>query len=85
MLRPGDVTGSHAHHEREMFIVMSGRAEVVCDDRRHALAAGDIALMRGGVEHHIVNEHDEDFSYYAIWWGPDMSADFLARQPEAAP
>ncbi|WP_404953226.1 cupin domain-containing protein [Streptomyces sp. 147326] len=84
VLRPGDVTDAHAHHEREIFIVMSGRAEVVCKGRRHALAAGDLAVMRAGVEHHIVNEHEEDFSYYAIWWGPDMSAEFLARQPDPA-
>ncbi|MFI1645407.1 cupin domain-containing protein [Streptomyces avidinii] len=85
VLRPGDVTDAHAHHEREMFIVMSGRAEVVSKDGRHELAAGDIAIVRGGVEHHIVNEHHEDFSYYAIWWGPDMSAEFLARHPEPTP
>lgn len=41
--------------------------------------------MKGGVEHHVVNEHDEDFSYYAIWWGPDMSAEFLALQPDPTP
>ncbi|MFJ3204152.1 cupin domain-containing protein [Streptomyces sp. NPDC086989] len=81
VLRPGDVTEAHAHHEREMFIAMAGRAEVVCNGRRRQLAAGDIALMKGGVEHHIVNEHDEDFSYYAIWWGRSMAAEFLAGRP----
>ncbi|WP_329107407.1 cupin domain-containing protein [Streptomyces sp. NBC_01439] len=85
VLRPGDVTDAHAHHERELFIVMAGRAAVVCEERRHELAAGDLAVMRAGAEHHIVNEHDEDFAYYAIWWGPDMSADFLAVQPESEP
>ncbi|MEV6733603.1 MULTISPECIES: cupin domain-containing protein [unclassified Streptomyces] len=81
VLRPGDVSEAHAHHEREMFIAMAGRAEVVCNGRRWELAAGDIALMRGGAEHHIVNAHDTDFSYYAIWWGRSMSAEFLAGQP----
>lgn len=85
VLRPGDVSEAHAHHEREMFIAMSGRGDVVCGDRRHAFEAGDIAVMNGGVEHHIVNEHTEDFAYYAIWWGPDMSAEFLARHPGSAP
>ncbi|MEU7551360.1 cupin domain-containing protein [Streptomyces sp. NPDC044571] len=63
-----------------MFIALSGRAVIVCNGRRHALAAGDIALMKAGTEHHVVNEHGEDFSYYAIWWGRDMSADFLAEE-----
>ncbi|MET9886645.1 cupin domain-containing protein [Streptomyces sp. NPDC006430] len=80
ILRPGDVSEAHAHHERELFIALSGRAEVVCNGRRHALAAGDIALMRAATEHFVVNEHDEDFSYYAIWWGRSMSEDFLAHE-----
>lgn len=84
VLRPGDVTEAHTHRERELFIVMAGRADMVCNGRRHALRAGDLALMRGGIEHHIVNEHDEDFSYYAIWWGRDMSAEFLAEAAETA-
>jgi mannose-6-phosphate isomerase-like protein (cupin superfamily) len=81
VLRPGDVSMTHAHHEHELFIGMSGRAELVTGERRHEFAAGDIARMRPGVEHSIVNRHDEDFSYYAIWWGREMSADFLAREP----
>lgn len=79
VLRPGDVTEPHAHREREIFIVMAGRADVVTGTERHELAAGDILLMRPGVEHRVINEHDTDFSYYAIWWDRAMSGEFLAQ------
>lgn len=36
------------------------------------------------MEHSVVNEHDEDFAYYAIWWDREMSAEFLDRQEQAA-
>jgi mannose-6-phosphate isomerase-like protein (cupin superfamily) len=81
VLRPGDVSMPHAHHEHEIFIGMSGRAEVVSSDRRHEFVAGDIAFVRPGVEHQVVNTHDEDFSYYAIWWDRRMSAEFIAQTP----
>ncbi|WP_206788424.1 cupin domain-containing protein [Amycolatopsis sp. MtRt-6] len=81
VLRPGDSSVAHAHHEHEIFIGMAGRAEVVAGDRRHAFAAGDIVFLRPGIEHHLVNDPDagEDFSYYAIWWDREMSAEFAAH------
>jgi mannose-6-phosphate isomerase-like protein (cupin superfamily) len=82
VLRPGDVSDPHAHHEREIFIGMAGRADVVSGDQRQEFAAGDIAFVRPGAEHRIANTRDEDFSYYAIWWDTAMSAEFLAQTAE---
>lgn len=84
VLRPGDASVPHTHHEHEIFIGMTGRAEVVAGDERHEFVAGDIVLMRPGVEHRVVNKHDEDFAYYSIWWDRTMSDEFLA-QTEADP
>jgi len=87
VLRPGDVSDLHAHHDREIFIVMSGRGTVVANGMRREIAAGDLAYITPDVEHRVLNEHDEDFAYYAIWWDPAMSPEFLeqeARQDEAA-
>jgi hypothetical protein len=30
------------------------------------------------VDHHVLNPHEEDFSYYAIWWDGVMAKEFLA-------
>lgn len=85
VLRPGDVSEPHAHHDREIFIVMSGRGTVLAGGSRREVAAGDLAYLTPDVPHSVVNEHDEDFAYYAIWWDPAMSADFLASQQGRVP
>jgi mannose-6-phosphate isomerase-like protein (cupin superfamily) len=79
VLRPGDASEPHAHHEHEIFIGMAGRAQVASGGQRHEFVAGDIVFVRPGVEHRVINEHDEDFSYYAIWWDRAMSLEFFTR------
>ncbi|MFI9812682.1 cupin domain-containing protein [Saccharothrix variisporea] len=84
VLRPGDRSVAHAHHEHEIFIGMSGRAEVVTPDHRHPFAAGDIVFLKPGIEHHLSNDTDEDFAYYAIWWDRAMSEGFVAAEDQRA-
>ncbi|SDN96968.1 cupin domain-containing protein [Actinacidiphila guanduensis] len=81
VLRPGDVSEAHAHHDREIFIAMSGRGVLLAGGDRREIAAGDLALLPPDVEHRVANEYDEDFSYYAIWWEPGMSEQYLAEEP----
>jgi mannose-6-phosphate isomerase-like protein (cupin superfamily) len=84
VLRPGDVALEHAHEDREIFFVMSGRAEVRGGGKRYEIAAGDLVFLPPGLAHQVVNETDEDVSYYAIWWDTSMSEEFLARQATPA-
>lgn len=79
VVRPGEASLAHAHHDYEIFIAMAGGSTLVVDDERHEVAAGDIAHLPPGCTHRIVNDGTEDFEYYAIWWDTDMSAGFLAR------
>lgn len=84
VLRPGDKSEAHAHHQHEIFIGMTGRAAVVAADRRHEFAAGDIVFLRPEIEHHVVNDGDEDCAYYAIWWDRGMSDEFAAYESRRA-
>ncbi|MFJ5925910.1 cupin domain-containing protein [Kitasatospora sp. NPDC092948] len=69
VLRPGDLTDTHQHAERELFICMSGRGEVrTPDGASHPIAAGDLVLLPADTDHAVANPHDADFAYYAIWW-----------------
>ncbi|AEV84483.1 hypothetical protein ACWT_3460 [Actinoplanes sp. SE50] len=80
VLRPGDVTDTHSHPEREIFIGMAGRGVLVtASGERHSIVAGDLLTMRPGLEHHVENDSDQDFSYYAIWWDGATAAAFLDR------
>ncbi|MEV0292505.1 cupin domain-containing protein [Nocardia sp. NPDC050710] len=79
VLAPGGISAAHAHHEYELFIAMKGRATIDVDGERREFAAGDLAHLIPGTTHHVHNEGDTDFEWYAIWWDPDMSANFTAR------
>jgi mannose-6-phosphate isomerase-like protein (cupin superfamily) len=82
VLRPGDVTDSHSHPEREIFIGMAGRGVLVTTTGRHTVAAGDLLTMSPGLEHHVENDSEQDFSYYAIWWDGTTAAAFLSRESQ---
>jgi mannose-6-phosphate isomerase-like protein (cupin superfamily) len=82
ILRPGDESMLHAHHEYEIFIAMNGSATLVVNGEEFAFAAGDIVHLPPGCAHRVVNRGDADFEYYGIWWDPDMSAAFVARHEE---
>jgi oxalate decarboxylase/phosphoglucose isomerase-like protein (cupin superfamily) len=84
VVHAGGASDAHAHHEYEIFIAMSGSAQLVVEDERGAFKAGDIAFLTPGREHNVVNDSDADFEFYAIWWDPQMSADFVARHGEPA-
>lgn len=79
ILRSGDTSTPHSHHEYEIFIAMTGSAELDVDGERYGFAAGDIVHLPPGCTHKVVNDGPEDFEYYGIWWDADMSAEFLSR------
>lgn len=82
ILRSGRMSTPHAHHESEIFIAMSGSAEIEVDGERRPFVAGDIVHLPPGSTHHVVNGGDGDFEYYGLWWDAEMSTVFLARDRE---
>jgi len=84
VLRAGDASTPHSHHEYELFIAMTGRAALVVDGERREFVAGDLVHLPPGSTHHLVNDHAGDFEYYGIWWDTDMSAQFTVRHDEQA-
>ncbi|MFI5063126.1 MAG: cupin domain-containing protein [Streptosporangiales bacterium] len=84
VLKPGDESTPHAHHEYEVFIAMLGRARLSVDDEQFEFTAGDIVHLPPGCTHRVSNDSAQDFEYYGIWWDTDMSAKFLARHQEQA-
>jgi mannose-6-phosphate isomerase-like protein (cupin superfamily) len=84
ILRSGDESTPHSHHEYEIFIAMTGSAALDVDGERYDFVAGDIVHLPPGCTHKVVNDSPEDFQYYGIWWNADMSAEFLNRYEEKA-
>ncbi|GAA4428726.1 cupin domain-containing protein [Actinokineospora soli] len=77
VVRPGGASDPHEHHEHEIFIALAGRARLVVDGAEREFAAGDIASLRPGSVHRVVNDSDADFEYYGIWWDAAMAQRFL--------
>lgn len=85
VLRPGDESTRHSHHEHEIFIAIAGSAELIVDDERHPFSAGDIVRLPPGSDHGVVNDGDVAFEYYALWWDDRMSARFMIRHAAGTP
>ncbi|UAC01872.1 cupin domain-containing protein [Dactylosporangium vinaceum] len=83
VLRAGTESTPHAHHEYEIFIALTGTAEIVIGEERRPFVAGDIVRLPPGSSHHVVNTGAGDFEYYGVWWDADMAARFAARHEAA--
>jgi mannose-6-phosphate isomerase-like protein (cupin superfamily) len=80
VVRPGGASVPHAHPEHEIFVAVSGRAMLEVDGERTELREGDVAYFRPGATHRVVNEGDEDFQMYAVWWDAWTTKRFNERQ-----
>ncbi|MFL6136658.1 MAG: cupin domain-containing protein [Frankiaceae bacterium] len=80
VVAPGARSGAHDHHEHEIWIALTGRAEILCEGERVPFVAGDIIHFTPGTHHQVVNDGDDDFQMYSVWWDEDMSRRFVERR-----
>lgn len=84
VVSPGAESGAHGHHEYEIWVAMTGSAEIVCDGRRMPFSAGDVVHFPPGAHHQVVNEGTEEFQMYAVWWDAEMAEKFTTRDRAGA-
>jgi mannose-6-phosphate isomerase-like protein (cupin superfamily) len=84
VVRPGAASGPHGHHEYEIWVAMTGAAEIVTDDGRTPFVAGDVAHFPPHVRHQVVNDSDTDFQMYAVWWDAELSERFATRHRDGS-
>ena len=77
---PHTASTLHSHHEHEIFIAVRGGAVIECDGEPTPFQAGDVSFFRPGRQHRLLNDHDEEFVFYSVWWDAEMSERFLARE-----
>lgn len=91
-LPPGGSEGMHAHPEEqpleELYLVVSGQAEMRVDDSTHVLGPGDAVLAPVGSPHDLLNTGEETLRVVVIWGRPhppeDWSGYGTARAARAA-
>lgn len=79
VVRPGASSGAHGHHEYEIWVAMTGRAEIVSEGQRVPFVAGDIAHFPPHERHQVVNDGDADFEMYSVWWDQELADRFANR------
>lgn len=57
------------HDQDELYIVMSGTAELISEGKSHNCKSGD-ALFVPALKDHRFEKFSEDFIVWAIFWGP---------------
>jgi hypothetical protein len=65
------VIGLHTHHvTEEIYVVLSGRAEVFSGDARVEIGPGDVAMIGRGGSHGVVNHTDEAMEFLVVEASP---------------
>jgi mannose-6-phosphate isomerase-like protein (cupin superfamily) len=75
LVPPGGRTNTDCHSEREMWIVVSGNAEVQLPGRTEPALTGNAVLLDSGEPHVLVNRSaDEPLVVLSLYWEPAPAA-----------
>lgn len=70
MYRPDRVDRQTPHTQDEVYVVISGTGDFVCDSERKPFEPGELLFVPAGVEHRFENFTD-DFATWVIFYGPE--------------
>ena len=79
VVRAGTHSTLHSHHEHEIFIAVKGEAVIECDGQQAVFRTGDVAFFQPGLQHRVLNDGDQDFEFYSVWWDQQMAERFISR------
>jgi mannose-6-phosphate isomerase-like protein (cupin superfamily) len=79
VIEPGGATDPHEHHEYEIFIAISGEGALEAEGERSPFLPGDVVHFLPGTNHQVINAGPTDFQFYSVFWDPEMSEKFIAR------
>lgn len=69
-LHPGKQTTGHRHEgQEEVYLFVEGRGEMLLDENRFTIKAGDIVLIEDGVFHRVYNTSEQDLYFICVFDG----------------
>jgi mannose-6-phosphate isomerase-like protein (cupin superfamily) len=81
-LPPGGSEGMHSHPRdkplEELYLVLSGRVEMMVDEINHQLQPGDAILAPPGSRHDLRNTGEESAQVLVVWGAPGAGIDWSA-------
>lgn len=80
--RPHTKSRPHTQIDQEIFIAIKGSAKLVIGDKTYDFEFGDIAAIPKHTDHYVVNESNDDFHFYVVWWDENHASRFF-KETEA--
>ena len=69
-LNPGKETTGHSHAgQEEVYMFMEGTGEMLFDNNRFTVQAGDIVLIEDGVFHRVYNTSEQELYFVCVFDG----------------
>ena len=69
-LNPGKHTTGHKHAgQEEVYMFMDGQGEMLLDEKRFMVKAGDIVLIEDGVFHRVYNTSEAELYFVCVFDG----------------
>ncbi len=86
IVRPRSVSLHHVNSpedEEELFVCISGKAQVVIGEESFEASQGNVFFIPRGVPHHVRNDTDTPFHFYALWWNKEIAEGYLEQRTTA--
>ena len=69
-LNPGKETAGHRHAgQEEVYMFIEGNGEMLLDEKRFAVKAGDIVLIEDDVFHRVYNTSEQELYFVCVFDG----------------
>nr|WP_240903758.1 class I tRNA ligase family protein [Chengkuizengella sediminis] len=85
MVKPGNSTDPHNHHEGEIFVIIQGDGIITVDEDEQKVESGDVIYLPAFKVHTLKNGSDDhDLVFLGIWWEDIklLEEEFLLKQKQ---
>jgi oxalate decarboxylase/phosphoglucose isomerase-like protein (cupin superfamily) len=77
VVRPHTRSKPHTQIDQELFFAVKGAAKLVVGVQEFEFNFGDIAAIPKHTDHYVVNDSDDDFHFYVVWWDENHANRFF--------
>jgi mannose-6-phosphate isomerase-like protein (cupin superfamily) len=69
LFAPKETDFQTPHEQDEVYIIVTGTGEFICDDQPYSFAPGDVLFVPAGVTHRFT-QFTPDFAAWVVFYGP---------------